>query len=300
MTVSTHRALIWMFAVIVCAVSSGRVVADGDVVERRGALPPLFGEVTGMDDAGVYISGGVGRAAIIVPWDRVRSVTTSRTEPMLEQRLETATKIWRARSRVERGDHALAEPVLERLFEQSIGQTSETARVIAEGLLRCRLHRGANAAAVIPGLEVIRLHRADVSTASYRALASVLDERMELIPQLAPAWVSDRALMVAETRLAKYDAQGDEVVAALAGWFRRAASASLRRTSLPDSPADVVHPGVALVAAMVNAQSGAVDVREAARDRLRDRAGWLTAVVGGMGALRHGRIAASGVRRGAA
>jgi hypothetical protein len=254
--------------------------ARGDVVERRGTAPPVLGQVVGVDDAGVSVRQD-GRLEL-VPWDRVRAVAAARPDPTIDRRLAVATELWRGRSRVERGDTALAEPLFERLFEQYRGQTHETALVVAEGLLRCRIARGANALAVVPALETARLRRAGVTTISFAGLPDALDADTALSPHLAPAWASSRALGKLERTLTSYDARGDEVVEALARGYLRAVRQHLSGTAPsgaadPDGGPD--HPGVRLLERLVSCQVADGREREAARRRLEadlaeDGDGW--------------------------
>ena len=240
----------------------------GDVVERRGTEPALEGNITIIDDAGVTIHSGLSDVRVI-PWDRVRRVISEIDEPTLESRMAVAVDLWRARSRVERNDTVLAEPLLERLFERYRGQTHETALVVAEGLLRCQLARADHARAVIPALEVGRLRRAKVTTVSYAALPVVIDVATSLCPQLAPAWLPTPLLGSLENRLAGYDAQGDEVVAALAGLYRLTvmqargrAPPKTRQIVLPD------HQGVELLQLLVECGAVAPGSRQTGRQRL--------------------------------
>lgn len=212
----------------------------GDVVERRGAEPALEGEVDPREE-GVRVRTDQG-AEILVPWDRVRAIHAS--DPSIraawERHRDEATTLWRARSRVERHDVALAEPDLARLFERSRGATHETARVVAEGLLRCRLARGAQAEALIPALETLRLERAGVTTMSYADLPQVLDAATGLCPQLAPWWDDDRALAASERGLAAYAERvraADALVAAIAERYRAIARRRLEVEALPPTDA---------------------------------------------------------------
>jgi hypothetical protein len=253
------------------------IAADvqADVVERRGAASPLTGRVTLTDDNGVHVRSEFG-AAHFVPWDRVRAIDTELPIPQYELRMSTAEDLWRARSRVERGDALLAQSLFERLFETYRGETHETALVVAEGLLRCRLARGENAAAVIPALEAARIRRAGVTTDSYAALPPVIDDELSLCPQLAPAWIESRALSRLERDLAEYDAQEDAVIGALARLYLRAVRRHLGTPEPEDEPVDLprgVHnePGVELVADLVACASADSDARAGARARIERR-----------------------------
>ncbi len=252
-----------------------------DVVERRGSVSPVAGEITRIDDAGVTVRSDLG-AFHFVPWDRVRRVEAKDQDPLLAGRMETATRLWRARSRVERHDTTLAEPILERLFEHYRGQTHETALVVAEGLLRCRLARGDHVRAVIPALETARLRRAEVSTDSYANLTAVIDESTSLCPLLAPAWLPSPLLAKLEHDLGEYDAHGDEIVAAIASLYRKAIQQTLGESD-PEAPSSawLDHAGVKLLSGVV--ACGAVDAKErqsariALVRRVADRPAWAEA-----------------------
>lgn len=263
--------------------------ARADVVERRGSEPSLDGEVRKIDDAGVTIRSESG-AEHFIAWDRIRSVKTNDPKRRQEaaERAAVAEDLWRARSRIERGDMALAEPLMERLFQRYRGQTHETALVVAQGLLRCRLARGEHALAVVPALETARLRRAGAATASYSMLSPVLDETTSLCATLPPAWAPSPLLTRLERDLAQYDAKGDEVVAALAMLYRRAVVEAMPKQAQNDpaksGAADPQagearearplprHPGVELLAAMVDCRSGTAQSRHAAAERLSRQA----------------------------
>src|SRR5262249_21729976 len=123
--------------------------------------PP--GEVTGVDAQGVTLNlsgpapvpGNKPRAqagmGTVISWDRVASVQGDLGDAA-GPFLATGEKLWRARTRLERGDVVGAEPLVEELFAQFAGQRGATAAVAAGGLLRCRLATGAQTGAVVPWL----------------------------------------------------------------------------------------------------------------------------------------------------
>ncbi len=242
-------------------------VTHGDVVERRGAEPELRGIVTLIDDAGVTVRSALG-AVHLVPWDRVRRVQTERTDVTLAAHMEVAQDLWRARSRVERHDTTLAEPVLERLFEQFKGRTHETALVVAEGLVRCRVARADHVLAVIPALEVARLRRDGVTTEAYSTLPAHVDTTYALSMALAPVWLVSPGLDSLAHDLENFDAHGDEVVAALADAYRVAVLRVLGRAGEPAAKVPD-HPGVDFLRRLNECHSGSADARSAAREQLR-------------------------------
>ncbi len=100
-------------------------------------------------------------------------------------------------------------------------------------------------------------------------LPAVIDVPTSLCPQLAPAWLPTPLLGALENGLAGYDAQGDEVVAALAGQYRLTVMQALGRAPgktaqlyLPD------HQGVELLQLLVECGAVAPGNRQTARQRL--------------------------------
>jgi hypothetical protein len=258
-----QAAAIFMAA---AALSAGDL-ARGDAVVRRTREGTITGTIVTIDDAGVTVRSSEFGTEYLITWDRVADVHMDRQPADLPQRLKDATELWRARSRVQRGDCALAEPLLEKWFRKLPGATHETALIVAEGLLRCRLDRMEHALAVIPALEAARLRRASIATKAYEKLHPVLDEGTLLCPSLAPAWVDSATLARLENELAAYDARGDEVIAALAGLYlqavRHARGTNTGEVAAATSAVD--HPGVNLLASIVQAAAGEASARAEAR-----------------------------------
>jgi hypothetical protein len=226
--------------------------AHGDRVMLRGGAAPVEGHIRVINDDGVTIEVDQ-QAAQMISWDRVQGIEQDRPEPNLEAFTELATNLWRARTRIERGDTELAEPILEPLFEKYLGRQSETALVVMEGLLRCRLARGANDLAVVSALEVTRLRLAGATTPSYSMLPPVHDPATALCPYLPPFWTPSPGLSKTVRQLASYDARDQPVVIALAALYRNAAQRQLGQgdasptpTALPD------HAGVRFLNSVCN------------------------------------------------
>lgn len=236
-----------------------------DTVYQRGRIPPIHGRIS-FDDAGVSVVTELG-ATHFIPWDRVENVDCEQPGQKLKSRLALATDLWRARSRVQRNDTTLAEPLFERLFEQYRGQTHETALVVAEGLLRCRLARGDNVLAVIPALETARLKRADVITDTYSMLLPVMDDKLSLCPQLAPTWLESPLLKKLVHDLGEFDSQGDEVIAAIAVLYKQALQQTLGE---PQTQVDNLpnHEGVGFLDLLVSCLDEETEKRNSVRERL--------------------------------
>lgn len=182
--------------------------APSDVVLRgaRGAHPAdqAIGPVLSVSLAGVEVRDlaapeGVERGKLL-SWDRVAAVQGGHAEEALGF-AELATDAWRARARMERGDLAGAEPLLEQLFVRYRGQQGPTAAMVASGLLRCRLQRQAQSAAVEAWLALMASEQPEVLFEQARkdedvATPAVIDEAWGLAPQLPPIWVRGPALRV--------------------------------------------------------------------------------------------------------
>jgi len=267
--------------VAIGAIGATPRVACADTIERRGLEPALRGKVEGVDEDGVRFRSDLG-ATQVIPWDRVRSVESGSFKTIVTSQMAVAEQLWRARSRAERGDTEQAEPLLERLFTTYRGRTSETALVVAEGLLRCRLARADQALAVLPWLEVVRLRRAEIQTSSYASLPPVIDRESGLAPLLPPVFVDDPASQRIREELRRIStAPGtDDTVAQLAGLYALAMPLAAEGT-LPESPtlpamADPppaaagrsVDPATALVRLVLAAQQIEPTTRDAARRRI--------------------------------
>lgn len=261
----------------VVMVMSGLLVAQ---VDLRGGEPAPDGVVVTVSAGGVGIgppdpdTGLAQDATVVVGWDRVRRV---RGDHAIEAAAyaEIADRAWRARTRLERGDAPAAEPLFEQLFDVYRGLTGPTSAVVAEGLLRCRLRRGAQVSSVDPWLSLLGARSGQaVATlhedwAGEASLGPILDESTELAPALPPIWLSGPAVTTYASAPAK---EGTGKAAVLDALYRHAARfESGLETSLPEvDPAWLDDPGVSLVLNVVRAQTGEADVRAEARAWLVD------------------------------
>ncbi len=242
---------------IVAALAMG-AVCEAQVLLRGGER--IETPATAVDAAGVHVGDR------IIPWDRVRIVEGEHAEAA-RAFAEISETLWRAKARLERGDVTLAEPLFEEAFEQLRGEEGPTSLTAAEGLLRCRLARGARASAVEAWLEALRLRRAGASV-SFRG-SPVMDEETGLAPLLAPVWEDDAA--VRELARVEGGRSADFVVATIDDVYRFAAANAVGLAGAapvvgPEVGADA---GVALVRAVVDAMHGEGERRAQARDWLR-------------------------------
>ncbi|MEM7229933.1 MAG: hypothetical protein AAF432_14080 [Planctomycetota bacterium] len=259
-----RRALAIMVTVGLLTTSS---VAE-DVVVLRGGMKPIAGTLIRVTDVGAEIRSSQG-ATHVVRWDQVRDVLTDRTEPDLPRLLDQADQIWRAKSRLERQDIRLAEPLFVRLFERYRGQTNETALVVAEGLLRCRIERGANDEAIVPWLETVRIRRAGVVDDPYATLGAVLDTETMLCPRLAPYFVPTRSLVNARRELMNFDHRGDPYVRALAQRYVVAIDRVLQRDATPGVLMEQDDAALQLLDLLLELDADDAQQRADARDTVR-------------------------------
>ncbi len=245
-------------------------------VERRGG-PVIRAPVVEATWEGVRVGGAAPR---LIPWDRVKAVSGERAGEADAFIREIGEPAWRARTRLERGDFVMAEPLFESLFEKQRGRAGPTAAVVAAGLLRCRLERGAQSLAVEPWLAWLRLSAA--GDAEDDAIASPVDPEWLLAPALAPIWLPDPGAGALADSLAGLSTEGlTPAAGALAWWYAESArlAAGLPASPKGARPEPIDHPGVALVEAVVLSRAGPESERKRARESLaagleRDRGLW--------------------------
>ncbi|MFN7021419.1 MAG: hypothetical protein ACK4WH_08850 [Phycisphaerales bacterium] len=183
--------------------------------DRSPSGRELPGVVLSVDSAGVRTADSPSAdpaTARIIGWDRVRTVSgppAVAAQPFLP----LADRLWRARTRLERGDWLAASPILRELAPAHADQPGPTAALIFEGLLRCELARGAQAAALSAWFEwLCTLDKSAALTESGVALPAIwiggtldlspgqprlIDDRSALVPALPPMWLAQPAIAAA-------------------------------------------------------------------------------------------------------
>lgn len=238
---------------------------------------PPVGNVADVTLEGVVLGGPGGEAARVIGWDRVVRVN-GELAPRAEPFLPLARDVWRARTRLERGDSPSAAPVFEALSEVLSGRRGPTSTLVAEGLLRCRLSRGASATAVAPWLAMIEGEAAaqarGAAESAFPDLPPVLDRRSGLCPQLPPMFRPGPATeQLAAADIAALSLAGDGTESReLAALYVRAARAD---AGFPPAgfagAARAAGPGLRLVRDIVEARTAGPAARDAARARLSAR-----------------------------
>ena len=168
-------------AIACCAIAD---VAEADVsVFLRGSddavrVDGAFGDMRGLE---VRDSGG----ATMLPWDTVRAVEGQTGTAGIGDYLAMGADLWRARIRIERGDPALAQPLLAKHWSRLRDADGPTAALAAEGLLRCALEANDVRAAADPWLACLR-HRAAGVASRFAELPAVIDAETGLLAELSP------------------------------------------------------------------------------------------------------------------
>lgn len=261
---------------------------DGTLTLRgAGAAPGAT--VVRVDADGVLIRWpDRSPATQVLSLDQVRSVPADELDAW-EAVAPTADSLWRAVSRIERGDLASAEPILERLFQIYRDRPGATGRVVAEGLLRCRLARHAHAGAIDPWIAFLSCggsgQTADDRDAALIGPSTTLNSRnLRLFAALPPIWSQGAATRsVAESiESSPLPETVHPAVRHLRSLYATAAafeSDGIEREITIQSGGDPVLTFIReIVASRVGAESTRVPARESLRRRLTQEApGWLHA-----------------------
>jgi hypothetical protein len=276
------RTAIAAFCLALCA-SAGIAQTESSLTLRGGATAP-DGELTDCSIEGVVVASPV-TGEVIIGWDRVRAVTGEHAD-QAGAFLDVADQLWRAVSRLERGDIPASEPLLEGLFATYRNRSGPTAAAVSGGLLRCRLERGAHTLAVDAWLSWLHATARDDGptwfdhAAGVDPVLPVADQETGLLPGLPPIWLDLPSVRVFGNAPPSVSQFGDREQA-LAELYRHAARAQrgarepMPRLTNPD-------PAVRLVWDLVAAQSRndpeRATGRKAIEVRLRkEPVGWLDA-----------------------
>ena len=248
------------------------VVQSGELTLRRGeAAPP--GRIAFVSTDGVVVEDESGTQAT-VGWQRVLQIE-GEFATQWELFREIADQAWRAQVRLERGDVAAAEPLLEDLSRVYAGHDGPTAEMVWTGLLRARLQRGALVAAIEPWLELVAGGSA-LNELIDESGEPIIDVRTGLAPALPPIWVdwpAVQAFAARELEPANPETGADRLAVLYraaarieAGWDLDVITADLGEHLGSGNTRDA--PGVDLVELMVRARIGSEDDRARARAAL--------------------------------
>ena len=236
-----------------------------------GEPEPRMLEVVGVGAQGLTVRSGDGTG--LIGWPDVRDAGVDEAGAWLG----AARDVWRARTRLARGDHVTAEPLLERAAGDYLGGTGPMSASIADGLLRCRLRRGAYRSATVPWLALTRADGAGGRS------SPAVDGRYGLARALPPLWHDAEASGPASDWRELGERDGHRRMALLEAWYRLSLdldggrlagdAAADRIDALLGTltPTDRRDQGLELVGDIVAARSPAETVRRRARDALELR-----------------------------
>lgn len=259
-----------LLAVLIAAPCSAQVYLRGQRDAEAGAVESVSPE-------GVRVSrekGGVP-TSVLIGLEQVRDVRGAHSAEF--QALQSlAENAWRGRSRIDRGDFAGGEPLLEAIEPKFRGATGPTAGAVYGGLVRSRLARNARGGAMVAWLKLVESRgsgdRATWSGASERD-DDVFDRQTSLAFELPPIFYAGSATDVASSAWDELATSSDPRVGELAALYR----AAWRFESDPGGAKAIVaesgasDDGVRLVRDIVLSRVGEPAQRSSARERLGKR-----------------------------
>ena len=246
-----------MIPVLAAALLTG-VVAQ---IELRGA-GVVDAPIVEVAVEGVKVGGDEAR---VLGWDAVKRIE-GEYGAEVEGFLALGEDAWRARTRLERGDVRLAEPLLESLWVVYRDKGGPTALLVAEGMLICRGARGDQVDAVEAWLRAVTLRAGGQRLAGDPASLPVLEPGSLLCRWLGPFWLdSDGLRAIAESPVETVD----DVPSAYRMLYRGMARRILGMDAeLPPGGSWPESAEIRLLRAMLDAQSEEKAVREQARATL--------------------------------
>lgn len=192
------RYCISIFATLLFSVGA----VTGDEITLRDGETTIVGKILGADVNGFRIeSEEASLGSTLLPLSSIKSFSTSQARPSLDSFLLQGDEIWRAKVRLQRGDVFLASPIFFRYSEQFQNSSSEDARAVSEGALRCAIAIGNLREAFDPWMRTAK-HRADGFDSAFPNLTKVLDSTSLLCPQLPPIFLLEdgvRAIPLPDT-----------------------------------------------------------------------------------------------------
>lgn len=233
--------------------------------------------ITDVSAAGVTFGTDNGKRPKLESLSQVRSVDGPLHEKF-EANLQLAHDLRRASNRLSRGDEGGAEPLFEKLWQQTAGVFGPTRAEIAAGLAACRIRRGASATVIEPWVEWIRRtgELSPEQLESQRAVLGISESGAYWIDVLPPVW-SDSAPVrtlastsIPATEPASIHPSGDDIALIYTVAARRDSGApwQIDPAKAIKSPA-----WTNLAGEMVLAESASPEVRSEARQRLLARLG---------------------------
>jgi hypothetical protein len=205
-------------AAIILSMSAAAARADVEVDLRQGGgsvrADSATGDLGGLTVRGPQLWSDEGALSepyrgAVLPWDMVREVRGDSAG--IGDFLAIGEDLWRARIRIERGDEALAQPILAKHWARFRDAEGPTAALAAEGLLRVALANGDIRAAAEPWLACLR-HRSAGIASRFPGLPAAFDADNGLLPVLSPFMPeSRRADLIAACDAARASGEAGDV-----------------------------------------------------------------------------------------
>lgn len=205
-------------AAMILSMSAAPARADVEVDLRQGGgsvrADSATGDLGGLTVRGPQLWSDEGALSeryrgAVLPWDMVREVRGDSAG--IGDFLAIGEDLWRARIRIERGDEALAQPILAKHWARFRDAEGPTAALAAEGLLRVALANGDIRAAAEPWLACLR-HRSAGIASRFPGLPAAFDADNGLLPVLSPFMPeSRRADLIAACDAARASGEAGDV-----------------------------------------------------------------------------------------
>ena len=279
-----RRAAALVHAALALALVCGASFAQAPVtVTLRHQGGDRVGRVVAEDADGITIElAGTPAVRQFIRWDLVRSVAgPAAAPPSRESRMALGESIWRGRVRIDRGDAAAAEPLLQAAASTLAREDGALALAAWEELLRARIALGgelADAAIRAPSLRAVVRPKGDPA-AALPVRPDPLDAGTWLAPAAPPAWAT-RAEATRAREGFQSIASSSRDVALVAGLYAQIAGADAgdpqpppprgaRPVGSPPPPRGPLAQGVELLEAWAAAVSNDVEARRRGRETLR-------------------------------
>ena len=157
-----------------------------DIVHLRD-LSTITCSIVSWSIDGLRITKGSEEEQIVLPWHTVRLIESDDVGASFEAHLSRGELLWRAKSRLLRGDINLASPLFEEACIQLKNTDGADAFLAAEGLLRCQVALGNVNQSLLPWLLTLK-HYENNESSPFPTLAPILDKETLLCPYLPPVW----------------------------------------------------------------------------------------------------------------
>ena len=174
------------YVTLICISLLSTTFLSLDIVHLRDSSTITCSIVSWSND-GLRITKGAEEEQIVLPWHTVRFIESEKVSASFDSHLSRGELLWRAKSRLLRGDINLALPLFEEACIQLKNSDGADAFLAAEGLLRCQVAFGNVDQSLLPWLLTLK-HYENNEQSPFPTLAPILDKDTLLCPYLPPVW----------------------------------------------------------------------------------------------------------------